>query len=88
MAQNTAVAPIALDDRTVVDLDLRDEETLLAGDRAEYDVEGVRALLAAINLQPSWGAAAAQERDAEIMDLAIFRATGSRSLARIFGSAG
>ena len=87
MAENTAVAPITAEAGTMVDLDLRDEDTLLAGDRAEYDVEGVRALLAAINLQPSVGPVEDDERDAEVTDLAIFRATGNLSLARIFGPA-
>ena len=68
----------------IVELDLRDEDQLLAADRAEYDIDGVRALLAAINLQPV--SAPSESRDVEVMDLAIYRATGSRSLARIFGS--
>jgi hypothetical protein len=67
------------------DLDLRDEAALLAADRAEYDIAGVRALLAAINLQPV-GSSTDPSRHGEVMDLAIYRATGSRSLARIFSN--
>jgi len=85
MAENIAIAPITVEHGAKVDLDLRDQETLLAGDRAEYDIEGVRALLAAINLQPAGGPVDSDDRDAEVVDLAIFRATGSLSLARIFG---
>ena len=85
MADNLLLAAIDTD-TDVLDLDLSDEDALLAADRAEYDVDGVRALLAAINLQPI-GAPSTACRRGEIMDLAVFRATGSRSLARIFGSA-
>ncbi len=69
-----------------VALDVRDETQLLAADRAEYDVDGVRALLAAINLQPAVMGRTEPRRAAEVMDLAIYRATGSRRLARIFGT--
>lgn len=69
-----------------MDLDLRDEAGLLAADRAEYDIDAVRALLAAINLQPV-GAPTGSAHHAEVMDLAIYRATGSRRLAQIFGNA-
>lgn len=71
-------------DRSVLDVDLRDEQRLLAVERAEYDIEGVRALLAAVNLRPVGAATAANPDAAEVMDLAIFRATGSRELARLF----
>lgn len=83
MAEHLAVAPTNLD--RVVDLDLRDETGLLAADTAEYDIDGVRALLAAINLQPVGRSENEEGLEAEVMDLAIFRATGSLSLARIFG---
>ncbi len=72
-------------DTDAFDVDLRDEDELLAADRAEYDIDGVRALLAAINLQPV-GSPSSLLREGEVVDLAVFRATGSRSLARIFGS--
>lgn len=85
MAENAALAPIS-PVAPVLELDLRDEQSLLAVDRAEYDIEGVRALLAAINLQPA-GGPDDEDRDAEVTDLAVFRATGSRRLARIFGPA-
>ena len=68
-----------------LDLDLRDEDSFLASDRAEYDVDGIRALLAAINLQPV-GRPTTEPRDTDLMDLAVFRATGSHRLAQIFGS--
>ncbi len=83
MAEHLLLAAVGID-TDVADLDLRDEDEFLAADRAEYDVDGVRALLAAINLQPV-GAQSSEQRDGEVMDLAVFRATGSRSLARIFG---
>lgn len=83
MTQHTALAATGTDTETV-HLDLRDEDRFLAADRAEYDIDGVRALLAAINLQPV--GPSSPTREAEVMDLAIFRATGSHSLARIFGS--
>lgn len=85
MAEHLLVADIESDTDTDVDVDLRDEPGLLAADRAEYDIDGVRALLAAINLQPL-GAPSTEVEEGEVVDLAVFRATGSRSLARIFGS--
>jgi hypothetical protein len=80
------LAPTATDtgDRAR-DIDLRDEAALLAADRAEFDIAGVRALLAAINLQPV-GSSIDSGQHGEVMDLAIYRATGSRTLARIFGN--
>lgn len=77
MAEDLAFAPD--------DLDIRDEPALLAADTAEYDIDGVRALLAAINLQPVGGPEDEADHEADVMDLSIFRATGSLSLARIFG---
>lgn len=70
----------------LVDLDLRDEERLRAAHRAEYDVDGMRALLAAVNLQPASAAPVLTGSPADVTDLAVFRATGSLSLARIFAS--
>jgi hypothetical protein len=83
MAEHLATASSDL--HRVVDLDLRDETGLLAAETAEYDIDGVRALLAAINLQPVGRSETEEDREAEVMDLAVFRATGSLSLARIFG---
>ena len=83
MQQNLPLAATGTDD-VAIDLDLRDEERFLAVGSAEYDPEGVRMLLAAINLQPS--VPAAVDVDADVTDLAIFRATGSLEMARVFGS--
>jgi hypothetical protein len=85
MTDRLVLAAAVGSDTDLFDLDLRDEDELLAADRVEYDIDGVRALLAAINLQPV-GAPSSERGDGEIVDLAVFRATGSRSLARIFGS--
>lgn len=65
-------------------LDLTDEQGLLAADYAEYHPEGVRALLAALNLKP---VGRVDLTEAEIFDLAVYRATGDRRLATLFGSA-
>ena len=65
-------------------VDLTNESALLAEDRAASDPEGVRALLWALNLQPS---SASVRREADVFDLAVFRATGDRHLAGIFGAA-
>lgn len=82
MSEDLALTAADLD--RLVDLDLRDETTLLAAEKAEYDIDGVRALLAAINLQPVGAAEDSEDHEADVMDLAVFRATGSLSLARIF----
>ena len=77
-------------------LDLTDEQGLLAEDRVTYDPEGVRRLLAALNLKPTVAPAPvpavidAREivaGQASVFDLAVYRATGDRHLASIFSSA-
>jgi len=67
-------------------LDLRDESRLLANDRVEYDLRGVRELLSALQLKPVGGAVVGTARG-DVFDLAVFRATGDRRLAALFGTA-
>jgi hypothetical protein len=66
-------------------LDLTDEPALLARDRVEYDRDGVRSLLCALQLKPVGGSAGVQHRS-EVFDLAVYRATGDRRLASLFGA--
>lgn len=78
MAPHLTVAPI-------VDLDLTDEDGLLTEDFAQYHPEGVRNLLAALNLRsPS---ATVQPREGVVIDMAIYKATGSAHLATLFSAA-
>ena len=65
------------------DIDLRDEELLHAMLDAEFDVERVRAALYAINLQTTVGAL--EPGSSVVFDLAVYRSTGSRRLAAMFG---
>ena len=68
----------------IIDLDLTDEDGLLAEDFAERNPQGTRALLAALNLRrPGTSGIAA----GHTFDVAVFRATGDRHLATIFGTA-
>jgi hypothetical protein len=67
-------------------LDLRDEPSLLARDRVEYDPGGVRDLLFALRLKPAAGAMVDVSRG-DVFDLAVYRATGDRHLAALFGAA-
>jgi hypothetical protein len=67
-------------------LDLRDEPRLLALDRVEYDPGGVRDLLFALRLKPAVGATVDASRG-NVFDLAVYRATGDRHLAALFGTA-
>ena len=67
-------------------LDLTDETALLVEHRATYDPDGVRALLAELNLRPTAGPALDAPRG-EVFDLAVYRATGDRRLAGLFGTA-
>ncbi len=76
MQRHLHVAPI--------ELDLTDEAALLAEDTAEHDPQVTRARLAALNLR---NPAAPQGPRAEVFDAAIFRATGDRHLAGLFGRA-
>lgn len=71
-------------------LDLTDEASLLAtaGDerRIGYDPSGVRALLSALQLKPVSGPMVDLPRG-DVFDLAVYRATGDRRLATLFGTA-
>lgn len=67
------------------EIDLRDEELLHAMLDAEFDIERVRAALHAINLQTTAGAIDTVSH--VVFDLAVFRSTGSRRLAAMFGPA-
>lgn len=68
-----------------IDIDLTDEQGVLAEHSVEHDPESVRALLAALNLRAA-GAPPADDR-AVRFDFAVYRATGDRHLASIFGRA-
>lgn len=71
-------------------LDLTDETVLLADTGGEgrdgRDVGGVRALLSALQLKPVSGPMVDAPRG-NVFDLAVFRATGDRRLATLFGTA-
>jgi hypothetical protein len=71
-------------------LDLTDETALLAdqGERSRsgHDAGGVRALLSALRLKPVSGPMVDAPRGS-VFDIAVFRATGDRRLATIFGTA-
>lgn len=66
-------------------LDLRDEEALAAEHYAVHDPDGVRSLLAALNLKPHGGGVA--DTGADGFERSVFRATGDHRLASLFGSA-
>ena len=67
-------------------IDLTDEQGLLVKDRVANDRDGVRSALAALNLKPAGGTTTASG-DAEVFDFAVYRATGDRHLATLFGTA-
>ena len=71
-------------------LDLTDETALLAAScdtgRSGYDPTGVRALLSALQLKPVSGPMVDLPRG-DVFDLAVYRATGDRRLATLFGTA-
>lgn len=71
-------------------LDLTDEAALLATScdtgRAGYDPTGARALLSALQLKPVSGPMVDLPRG-DVFDLAVYRATGDRRLATLFGTA-
>ena len=71
-------------------LDLTDETALLVDDREKsrigYDTSGVRALLSALQLKPVSGPMVDAPKG-NVFDLAVFRATGDRRLATLFGTA-
>lgn len=76
MQRNRHLAP--------VELDLTDESALLAEDTADNDLQATRTRLAALNLrnpaQPSGPVAT-------VFDATIYRVTGDRHLASLFGRA-
>lgn len=76
---------------TPVLLDLTDEEALRVQHHAVFDRDGVRCLLAALNLKPHGGVAheggGADGGDAQVFELSVFRATGDLRLASLFGTA-
>ncbi len=90
MARNIQLAATGTEDwrgvqpDRVIDLDLTDERGILCEDYAERNPKGTRALLAALNLQPN--GQSDDEPVGDVFDLRIFRATGSRRLATIFGA--
>ena len=71
-------------------LDLTDEVALLAGgrqvSRIGYDVTGARTLLSALRLKPVSGPGVDGPKG-DVFDLAVYRATGDRRLATLFGTA-
>lgn len=70
--------------------DLTEEAALLVesvdGERACGDPSGVRALLSALNLQTVSGPVVDGPKG-NVLDLAVYRATGDRRLATLFGTA-
>ena len=71
-------------------LDLTDEAALFADDRDVSrscdDSTGARALLSALQLKPVSGPMVDAPKG-EVFDLAVYRATGDRRLATLFGTA-
>jgi len=71
-------------------LDLTDETALLSTTRecesGDYDPSGIRALLSALQLKPVSGPMVDTPKG-DVFDLAVYRATGDRRLATIFGTA-
>ena len=71
-------------------LDLTDEAALLAEtgteERVGYDPRGVRSLLSALQLKPVSGPMVDTPKG-NVFDLAVYRATGDRRLATLFGTA-
>ncbi|MFT5200688.1 MAG: hypothetical protein ACI9C1_000052 [Candidatus Aldehydirespiratoraceae bacterium] len=68
------------------EIDLTNETALLAKDRVENDTPGIRALLCALQLKPVSGPMVDTPKG-NVLDLAVYRATGDRRLATIFGTA-
>ncbi len=69
-------------DASDLSLDLTDESGLLVENWVDRNPNGVRSLLAALNLSNL--DQSEPDRDAPIFDLAIYRATGSTHLAELF----
>lgn len=75
-----------LTDETAL-LSVRSEERRRDDLRVGYDATGVRALLSALQLKPVGGPMVDAPKG-DVLDLAVYRATGDRRLATIFGTAG
>lgn len=71
-------------------IDLTDEAALHAvhpGERrVDYDLTGMRAVLSALQLKPVGGPMVDAPKG-DVFDLAVYRATGDRRLATLFGTA-
>lgn len=71
-------------------LDLTDETALVSpsrdGVQVAYDATGVRALLSALQLKPVSGPMLDAPKG-NVFDVAVYRATGDRRLATLFGTA-
>ena len=67
-------------------LDLTDEAKLLSEIRVDRDLDGVRELLSALKLKPVSGPMMDAPKG-NVFDLAVYRATGDRRLATLFGTA-
>lgn len=66
-----------------VDLDLTDESSLLTEDFVNYHPDGVRNLLAALNLREP----GSERPESVVIDMAVYRATGNAHLATLFSAA-
>ena len=62
------------------------KETSATDERVAYDTDGVRALLSALQLKPVSGPMV-DVLEGNVFDLAVYRATGDRRLATLFGTA-
>jgi len=71
-------------------LDLTDETALTStssdSERVGYDATGVRMLLSALQLKPVSGPMVDAPKG-NVLDIAVYRATGDRRLATLFGTA-
>jgi hypothetical protein len=67
-------------------IDLTDERSLFAAEPVDVDIDGMRSLLSALQLKPVSGPMVDAPRG-DVFDLAVFRATGDRRLATLFGTA-
>lgn len=67
-------------------IDLTDERSLFAAERIDVDIDGMRSLLSALQLKPVSGPMVDAPRG-DVFDLAVYRATGDRRLATLFGTA-
>lgn len=67
-------------------LDLTDEAKLLSEIRVDREHDGMRELLSALKLKPVSGPMMDAPKG-NVFDLAVYRATGDRRLATLFGTA-